>query len=372
MDQFRFPALFRVFIILSFAVVAGYGFNEWVKGSLISTRRLGRIIMGLATVIFGFGVFQLFRGKLDMLEFIKHDAFIFSDKSSISQHIFLQAIIQLSFLALLFLLIKSKAQIKILPILVLALLFTDLAVATRLNGPYTLYSHLYRSKDIYLHSKKFPEGFPLPGEEKIIHNKDQGKLVYKTFWRNLNIFHKQVSYQGYNPMQLKGYVDLTDNHPWLFETILNNPLAYLSDQALPLDSLDVMEKAKDISSSAVFLNNRDYTTVSAQKLEKVPGDTLHITAFSPNELRLTSQNKEAVLVNVLQMNYHGWNAEVDGKQARIMTGNLGPMSLAVPAGQHEVVFSYRPGDVVTAFYISLLALTGGLVILVLSSLRRKV
>jgi len=70
----------------------------------------------------------------------------------------------------------------------------DMAVAARLNGPYTVYSHIYESRDIHEHSRKFPDGFPLPGNENIFENRDS-KLGYKTFWRNLNIFHKKLSYQ---------------------------------------------------------------------------------------------------------------------------------------------------------------------------------
>ena len=68
------------------------------------------------------------------------------------------------------------------------------------------------------------------------------------------------------------------------------------------------------------------------------GDTVFITAFSPSEIQAVCKTKDKDLVNLLQNNYYGWKAFVDGQPAKIFTGNMSFMSVKVPAGEHEVVF----------------------------------
>ena len=38
MDQFRFPAAFRIYVILSFLIVSGYGFDIWLKDHISPAR----------------------------------------------------------------------------------------------------------------------------------------------------------------------------------------------------------------------------------------------------------------------------------------------------------------------------------------------
>ncbi len=86
--------------------------------------------------------------------------------------------------------------------------------------------------------------FLAQGRSSII--KIHGSWSYQALWRNLNIFHKQVSYEGYNPLHLKGFEEMADNHPKLFETILQNPLVYLADRVSPLDSLPFHEQDRKL------------------------------------------------------------------------------------------------------------------------------
>ncbi len=69
MNLFRFPALFRIFFILSFIIVAGFAFDEWRKGSLHLTRKLRITSLIMAVLILGFVVYCLVSERL------KHDVF---------------------------------------------------------------------------------------------------------------------------------------------------------------------------------------------------------------------------------------------------------------------------------------------------------
>jgi hypothetical protein len=372
MNLFRFPALFRVFCILSFIVVGGYAFNEWRSGKVKMNRNILISVAGIGSLVLGFVAYALFKGDLNMKYFIGNQLFIFSDKTSITQHIFFQGLIQLFFLAFIVLLL-TKWKLKkhaIAGLLLIACL--DLALAARLNGPYTVYYQGFSSRDIYEHSKQFPDGFPLPDDRPVYQNRDTKGLVYKALWRNMNIFHKQVSWEGYNPLHLKGFEEMADNHVKLFETILQNPLAYLADEISPMDSLPIHERDSNFSRGRVYMDGKDKGPGSLVSGPWSYGDTVYLTAFSPVEIKAVSKTNDNALVNLLQNNYYGWKAKVDGKQVQVFTGNLSFLSVPVPAGEHEVVFYYDPKGVKVGFWISLIMLFSGISFLLFNFLTAKV
>jgi hypothetical protein len=327
--------------------------------------------MTIAAALLGFVVYSLLRGELNMIYFIKNQLFIFSDKSLIVQHIFFQGIIQLIFLAFFFLLIIKWRVKKYALAALLFIAGTDMILATRLNSPYTVYYQLFRSNEIYEHAKQFPDGFPVPGNGPVLDNRDTKGLVYKALWRNMNIFHKQVSFEGYNPLHLKGFEEMADNHVKLFETILQNPLVYLADRISPLDSLMFHEQDSNFYKERIYFEEEDYLMLNAEGLRLNEGDLITMTAFSPVEVKVFSKTRDKALVNFLQNNYYGWKATIDGKPARIYTGNMSFISVMVPAGEHEVAFFYDPTGVKVGFWISLSTLIGGISFLILKLLTTK-
>lgn len=369
MDQFRFPALFRLYAILCFAVIAGFGFDSFhVEDLRLKVKGLKfnkRLVMPMAAVgmtITGFLVYAALAGNTGFREFLSKDLFTFSERSTIVQHILFQGTIQLILLALLwFILWKKEMKFRMAGILVLACF--DLVLAARLNGPYTVYYQNFKSKDIYSHSRNFPQGFPLPGNEPIIGNKDMGSLTYQVLWRNLNIFHKTISYQGYNPLHLKGFEEMADHRTRTFETILGNPLVYLSGRISPVDSMKLHEGMQDLDRSRVYVEGEVYEELVTQGLKLSRGDEASVIRFSPVEIAVSCKNQGPVLLNLLQNHYYGWKATINGNPAGIITANMGFISVPVPAGEHEVVFEYHPWEVLWGFYITLIMLVIALVYL---------
>jgi hypothetical protein len=89
------------------------------------------------------------------------------------------------------------------------------------------------------------------------------------------------------------------------------------------------------------------------------GDSANIRAFTPSRIQAESKTKDKVLVNLLQNNYYGWKAFVDGQPTEIFTGNMSFISVKVPSGEHEVVFKYDPVGVKIGFWISLMVFVAG-------------
>jgi hypothetical protein len=360
MDLFRFPALFRVFFILSFIIIAGFAFDEWRKDEGRMSRKIKISWVSVVIVTLGFVIYALVQGNLDFSYFIQNQLLISSDKTRIVQHIFFQGLIQIIILTMFFLLLSTWKNTKYALAGIILLAGLDMIVATRLNGPYTVYTQRFKSAEIKEHSRLFPDGFPVPGKTPLIENKDTKGIAFQALWRNLNIFHKQISYEGYNPLHLKGFEEMADNHPELFETILRNPLVYLSDKASPVDSMLIHEQNGDFDQVRIYFEREDYKRLSIVDSRLSIEDVLIISGYSPVKITVKSRTKDDALVNLLQNNYYGWKATVDGKPAKVYTGNLSFLAVLVPAGEHEVVFSYDPGIVRIGFWISLVALVSGI------------
>jgi len=161
-------------------------------------------------------------------------------------------------------------------------------------------------------------------------------------------------------LHLKGFEELADNHAKLFETVLQNPLVFLSARISPLDSLPFHEKESRMERSRVYFNQVDYVKLKIEGLRLNAGDTILLESFSPVEVKARSKTREKVLVNLLQNNYYGWRAMIDGRPAKVLTANMSFLSVQVPAGEHEVEFIYDPKGVKAGFWISICALLAGL------------
>jgi hypothetical protein len=67
--------------------------------------------------------------------------------------------------------------------------------------------------------------------------------------------------------------------------------------------------------------------------------------------------------------YPGWRATLDGRDAQIMPANVAFRAVAVPAGSHEVIFTYEPMSVRVGLWVTVLSLAT-MVILFLFGFRR--
>ena len=357
MDMFRFPALFRIFALLSFIVVAGAAFERTMTDPDKLKTRVFLITLAVMVLVLVLTIKALLSPGLQLKDFITSELWKDSSKSTIPQHIAFQGIIQL-LLAVSFCMVLLRArQKKTLVFLVVLILGLDMVMASQLNGAYTVYSHQFRSKNIKAHSLTFPDGFPLPAMNPVGENHDRRELTFQALWRNLNIFHKQVSYEGYNPLHLKGFEELADNHTELFETILRNPLVYLSADVASIDSVSVHAIDGDLDSSRVYVESEVYEDLRSKiGMGSAPTGMATITGFSPSGVEVSCSCKGDRIITLLQNNYYGWKTEVDGVPSGVFTSGMAFVSTMVPAGEHRVSFIYRPGGVIAGFYVSLAAL----------------
>jgi len=82
---------------------------------------------------------------------------------------------------------------------------------------------------------------------------------------------------------------------------------------------------------------------------------IELKQYAPNELRYTSDNSKAGVAVFSEIYYPGWTATIDGQPVEVARVNYVLRALRVPAGRHEIVFSFRPTSVSTTEGIAYVA-----------------
>ena len=360
-DIFRFPSMLRIFAIISFIVLGGFAINEYVTNEGKYKKLLQISILSTALLLVVLMAVSSYGKTIELIEFLGGgNLFTMSKKSTIAQQLFFQGIVQLVFLGIFFLLtqmIKShKKQLSILVVLVLV----DMIFAVQLNAPYTVYSKNFSQKAIYEEVEKLPKGFPLPGMQAVITNNDITARHFASSWRNLNIFHKQIAYDGYNPTQLRNFNFLDDSLKPAFKATLNNPPVYFGTHFFS-NEIIAKKTRTDVDSSMVFVAADDLQTMS-------PGipqseDKISLTGFSPNKIQFETKSKGERFAVILQNNYYGWEAKIDGNDTKTINTNICFMGVAVPEGRHQITISFKPRLIIAGFYFSLISVIVSLLIL---------
>lgn len=80
-----------------------------------------------------------------------------------------------------------------------------------------------------------------------------------------------------------------------------------------------------------------------------PNDSIKLLSYLPNEVRFRINIKEPNLLFLSDNYYPGWDASVDGNPKEIYRADYTFRAVIVPAGDHLVVFSYKP----TSFFMGL-------------------
>jgi hypothetical protein len=78
----------------------------------------------------------------------------------------------------------------------------------------------------------------------------------------------------------------------------------------------------------------------------------------PNRVEVKTASATAAILVLSENHYPGWRAYVDGRSVEVMRVNYNLRGVAIPAGNHLVMFVYRPKSVLAGLVVSLLTLAG--------------
>lgn len=359
---FRFPALLRIFVIISFIVVSGFALNHFVT---FRNRRIINVsILALFLIIVAVTGFNIAGQYIDLGGFLmKGGIFSFSETSVLARQIFFQAIVQLIFLGLLLTGINKFGNSKRFSGSILILVALDMIFALQLNAPYTIYNEKVTQKQINEKMRLLPKGFPIPEMSPLRENRDRRSLSFKPLWRNLNIFHKQIAWDGYNPMELRDFEILEDSLPGLLKAVIENPPAFFAETVLPFDSLQYEDENETFCEGTIYMKAKDYKSINY--IVQGAGDNdARFTSFSPVEAEFEVETDRNKVFVYLQNYYYGWKAFVDGKEMPVLRADGTFLTVEVPQGSHIVRFEYKPALVIAGFYFSLFLLFISIIYLV--------
>lgn len=194
---------------------------------------------------------------------------------------------------------------------------------------------------------------------------------------------------GYSAAKLRRYQDLIDEHiskmNWNVLNMLNakyiitqgqdgQPVANLNAQALgncwivdelvPVDNANAESdslRTIDIRHQAVYdrtyAGNEHITDLpSASVLPAYESDTIYLTGeYAPNRLTYLSRAERPRTAVFSEIYYpYGWKATIDGVETSIFRVNYALRAITVPAGEHEIVFSFEPESVAKGNRLSLI------------------
>ncbi|HSH46664.1 MAG TPA: YfhO family protein [Longimicrobiales bacterium] len=140
----------------------------------------------------------------------------------------------------------------------------------------------------------------------------------------------------------------------IYENTAAVPRAYLVDDVLVAAAED---GALEALRAPGFDPHRQAVVQEAPPLELEPGTgspgAATILENTGDEVRITVRADRPALLVLAENYYDGWEATIDGDAAPVLRTNHTFRGVAVPAGDHEVVFRFRPSAMYLGFWIYL-------------------
>jgi hypothetical protein len=157
----------------------------------------------------------------------------------------------------------------------------------------------------------------------------------------------------------------------IYEHVNALPRAYLVPTVQPVEP-DAMLDAM----TAGAWNPREVAFVPAAAGVSLPEGPLQgdaqVLEYEPDLVSVRTTADRPALLVLADNFYEGWRAEIDGEPAEIVRTNHTFRGVVVPQGEHTVRFVFRPDDLYTGMYVTLLgfALLAGYGIFLLARRRR--
>jgi uncharacterized membrane protein YfhO len=150
----------------------------------------------------------------------------------------------------------------------------------------------------------------------------------------------------------------------VFENPEANGPAWVPGQLVPVGSnKEEMDKLGTLDTKAqATINTKEFGEQAAGV------GTITLTKHAPNEMSYRAEMIKAGLGVFSEIYYPaGWTAKVDGKEVPILRTNYLLRGLSLPAGTHEIVFTFAPASY-TATKTPMILFQYALVILLIAGL----
>jgi hypothetical protein len=120
----------------------------------------------------------------------------------------------------------------------------------------------------------------------------------------------------------------------------------------PNEELALINRIDPAKVAAVDLKFKNLVKESTYRTQ--PGDSIRLTSYKPNEIVYNYSSSGERLALFSEIWYPaGWKAFIDGKPSEYLRADWVLRGMVVPAGKHEVRFSFEPASYYTGNRISL-------------------
>lgn len=120
-----------------------------------------------------------------------------------------------------------------------------------------------------------------------------------------------------------------------------NGAAWIPSEIIAVDTND--EEIKLLGE----LNTKTQATLNSTEFGEIPAGVgqITLTSTAPNELKYQASMSKGGLTVFSEIHYpKGWTATIDGKEVPILRVNYLLRGLEIPAGEHEVIFTFAPSS----------------------------
>lgn len=159
-------------------------------------------------------------------------------------------------------------------------------------------------------------------------------------------------------------VDYLNQPRFVYENLPALPRAWLVDSYHVADDAqtsDLLAAGRVDPATSVILARRP--TLDPEPVEGSPGEVT-IDGYGYNEIQLTARNETPAILVLSEVYYPDWKVHVDGAPAEMLRANYILRAVALPAGEHKVVFKYDASLLKRGLVVSATVLGGAILLLV--------
>jgi len=314
----RIPTLMRIFFIIAMLLFAAIGFDAIAQGD-DKARKILRITLLIFAIV---ALIVLVMVSLPISKKWESDVF----PHSFFHKMKIEAVITFT-ISLLSILIIRFLQFRQASCLLIVILLVDMALRVMLIGPYTIYNKEMRHRDLARITQPRAQNVPQRlSNASAIQEPDPHLL-----WKNAGSFFKQVEWESYNPFMLSNFDKM--QQPYFEngqERNMDLPIAFFPGTV--------------VFDTVAHILNEDTAYVEQQERVGVYQDSTSsatIVQFDPGYIVLKTNVKESRPLVLAQNFYPGWHCDADGRALEIHRINSSMMSVQVPKGTQNLVFTYR-------------------------------
>jgi hypothetical protein len=246
----------------------------------------------------------------------------------------------------------------------------------------------YFGSDDFVSKKAYEQGFePRPVDTQILQDKALSYRVYDATINTFNAasasyFHKTIG--GYHAAKLQRIQDIIDKHIskgnqkvmdmlntkyYIVPGQDNNPMVQMNPGALGnawfvSNTIEVSSANGEIDSLTSFnpkttaVINKEFTGYTKGMTPADSMSNIKLTGYNPDKMeydvKVNGGSKLAVFSEVWYGPNKGWNAYIDGKPIDHIRVNYLLRGLMIPAGDHKVIFEFKPKSFYTGETLSLI------------------